>query len=133
MAAQNTATGFSGEPVPPGTTSGKTMSMNSYRPSAAHASATGSSKPLSTSPALDAHRLTWLARRSLPLGRVLQPPAGDGLVLGNARLGAKTGDVQQRAPRNNAVGRVGDRAKARPLNPDFFSRASPVPHAVLVP
>src|SRR5207244_5016132 len=47
---QNIATGLTGDPVPPTTTSGRTISMNSYRPSSAHAFASGSSNALSTNP-----------------------------------------------------------------------------------
>ena len=46
---QKSASGFAGEPVPPGTQSGAITSMNSSRPSSAHARASGSSSALSSS------------------------------------------------------------------------------------
>jgi hypothetical protein len=47
---QNSAMGFTGEPVPPTTRRGATMSMNSYLPSSVHASARGCNNALSSRP-----------------------------------------------------------------------------------
>jgi hypothetical protein len=57
----------------------------------------------------------------------------DRTLLGDERLTAKTRHVQQHAPRDDARGPVGDRAKACPVEGDLVACLTAVPHAVLVP
>src|SRR6266851_3352830 len=76
---------------------------------------------------IDDERVAWFDLHALRLRNVLKLPAMNRLLLGHERLTAKAGNVQQYAAGDDAVGPVGDRAKARTIKTDLVLRSSPVP------
>src|SRR5712691_8010850 len=83
--------------------------------------------------AIDDQCIAWFDLHALRLHDVLQLPAMYRLFPRHERLAAKTWDIQQHATGDDAVGPIGDRAKARTIKANLLLRGSPVPHAVLVP
>src|SRR4030081_167275 len=83
--------------------------------------------------AIDDQCIAWFNLHALRLRDVLQLPAMYRLFLRHERLAAKTWDIQQHATGDDAVGPIGDRAKARTIKANLVLRGSPIALAVLVP